>query len=44
MTQQPAVSQANAPVSQEKITAALLEITGDLDKARVLQHTLPPWL
>src|SRR5471032_1812005 len=44
MTQQPAVSQAAAPVSQEKITAALLEITGDLDKARVLQHTLPPWL
>ncbi|MCJ7959317.1 MAG: hypothetical protein MUW57_22930 [Pseudomonas sp.] len=44
MTHQPAVSQAAAPVSQEKITAALLEITGDLDKANVLQRTLPPWL
>lgn len=44
MTRNPAVSQAAAPVTQAQITAALLEITGDLDKARVLQHTLPPWL
>ena len=44
MTRNPAVSQAAAPVTQEQITAALLEITGDLDKAKVLQHTLSPWL
>ncbi|MGY2140284.1 NEL-type E3 ubiquitin ligase domain-containing protein [Pseudomonas reactans] len=34
---------AAAPVSEESITAALLELTGDLDKAQVLQQKLPAW-
>ncbi len=31
------------PVSEDDITAALLDITGDLDKAQVLQRKLPAW-
>lgn len=34
---------AVTPVSEEDITAALLELTGDLDKAQVLQQKLPAW-
>lgn len=34
---------AVAPVSEEDITAALLDLTGDLDKAQVLQQKLPAW-
>lgn len=36
-------AQTAAPVTQEQVTAALLEITADLDKAQVLQETLPAW-
>ncbi|WP_025855027.1 NEL-type E3 ubiquitin ligase domain-containing protein [Pseudomonas sp. CHM02] len=36
-------NQTVKPVAQADITAALLEITGDLDKAQVLQDRLPAW-
>lgn len=36
-------AQTPAPVTQEDITATLLEITADLDKAQVLQEKLPAW-
>lgn len=32
-----------APQAEEAITAALLDLTGDLDKAQVLQQKLPAW-
>ncbi len=34
---------AVAPVTEEDVTAALLELTADLDKALVLQQKLPAW-
>lgn len=43
MTEPQVSTPALTPVSKEAVTAALLEITGDLDKAQVLQQTLPKW-
>ncbi|MCM2360554.1 NEL-type E3 ubiquitin ligase domain-containing protein [Pseudomonas sp. SR18] len=44
MTQQHSLAQVTHPLTQDQLLGALLEITGDLDKAMVLQATLPPWL
>ena len=33
-----------APVTDDELDAALLDMTGDLDKARVLHATLPHWM
>ena len=33
-----------APVTDDELDAALLDMTGDLDKARVLHQTLPHWM
>jgi Leucine-rich repeat (LRR) protein len=37
-------TQVSTPLSQDQILTALLEATGDLDTAHVLQKTLPDWL
>ncbi|WP_257228205.1 dermonecrotic toxin domain-containing protein [Pseudomonas sp. NIBRBAC000502773] len=44
MTQTTDLTQALAPVAGDQLMAALLNITGDLDKAQVLHDTLPAWL
>lgn len=44
MTQTVDLSQAVAPVTQDETMAALLGVTGDLDKAQVLYEQLPAWL
>lgn len=44
MTQTTDLTQALAPVAGDQLMAALLDITGDLDKAQVLHDTLPAWL
>lgn len=44
MTGQPDLYELVAPVSKEALDSALLDMTGDLDKANVLRATLPPWL
>ena len=38
------VSQISTPAASDSVTAALLEIAGDLDKAQLLQSTVPAWL
>ncbi|WP_338576322.1 NEL-type E3 ubiquitin ligase domain-containing protein [Pseudomonas canadensis] len=43
MTETQDSNHAVTPVSEEDVTAALLELTGDLDKAQVLQQKLPAW-
>ncbi len=43
MTETQDSSHAVTPVSEEDVTAALLELTGDLDIALVLQQKLPAW-
>ena len=44
MTQQHSLAHVTQPLTQDQLLGALLEITGDLDKAMVLQATLPAWL
>lgn len=44
MTRPPDVNTSATPLTHDQITAALLEITGDLDKAQVLQNAMPRWL
>ncbi|PRA31419.1 NEL-type E3 ubiquitin ligase domain-containing protein [Pseudomonas poae] len=44
MTQPRSLTQATAPLTQDQVQAALLDITGDLDKALVLEKTIPVWL
>nr|WP_315418536.1 hypothetical protein [uncultured Pseudomonas sp.] len=44
MTQTVDLSQAVAPVTQDETMAALLGVSGDLDKAQVLYEQLPAWL
>ncbi|WP_439864563.1 NEL-type E3 ubiquitin ligase domain-containing protein [Pseudomonas antarctica] len=43
MAQTQASHQIVTPVTHPRVTALLLDITGDLDKAQVLQNTLPAW-
>lgn len=43
MTESQDSPRAIAPVTPDDITAALLDITGDLDKAQVVQNKLPAW-
>lgn len=44
MTQTAKLSQAVQPVTSDELMKALLDSTGDLDKAQVLHDTLPAWL
>ncbi|MGY2374354.1 NEL-type E3 ubiquitin ligase domain-containing protein [Pseudomonas sp. SDO524_S393] len=44
MVQKHDLLDAASPVTQAEMDAALLEMTGDLDKARAVQATLPHWL
>lgn len=44
MTQKREVTQVADPLTQDLLLGALLDITGDLDKAQVLQENLPAWL
>ncbi|AZE56482.1 hypothetical protein C4K03_4344 [Pseudomonas synxantha] len=43
MTEKNDLSEFTDVVSEDELLAVLLESTGDLDKARVLYKTLPPW-
>ncbi|WP_395606389.1 NEL-type E3 ubiquitin ligase domain-containing protein [Pseudomonas sp. B22129] len=38
------LSEVTEPLTEDERLAVLLDVTGDLDKARVLRQTLPPWL
>ncbi|NWC29622.1 hypothetical protein HYE76_24525 [Pseudomonas tolaasii] len=44
MVQKRELHEVAHPVTQAELNAGLLEMTGDLGKARVLQSTLPHWL
>lgn len=44
MTENPDLYDLVTPVTEAQVDAALLDLTGDLDKARVLHATLPHWL
>ncbi|WP_348750963.1 NEL-type E3 ubiquitin ligase domain-containing protein [Pseudomonas rhodesiae] len=44
MAEQRDATHPPTPLNQDSVTAALLEITADLDKAQVLQNMLPAWL
>ncbi|RMT85184.1 hypothetical protein ALP39_01626 [Pseudomonas marginalis pv. marginalis] len=44
MTEQHPLADVTQPLTQDQLLGALLDITGDLDKAKVLQETLPAWL
>lgn len=44
MTDTADLYQLTAPVKGEELDSALLDMTGDLDKARVLHSTLPGWM
>lgn len=44
MTRQPDLYEFVEPVTREELDSALLEMTGDLDKSKVLHSTLPLWL
>lgn len=44
MTETSDLYQLTAPVADEELDAALLDMTGDVDKARVLHSTLAGWM
>ena len=44
MTDKRDLSAVTEPVTEDELLAVLLDMTGDLDKARVLRKTLPAWL
>ncbi|OPB00360.1 hypothetical protein BFW87_01765 [Pseudomonas fluorescens] len=44
MTETSNLYQLTAPVTDDELDGALLDMTGDLDKARVLHQTLPHWM
>lgn len=44
MTEKRDLSAVTEPVTEDELLAVVLDMTGDLDKARVLRSTLPPWL
>lgn len=44
MTETRDLYQLTAPVTAAELDAALLDMTGDLDKAQVLHETLPHWM
>lgn len=44
MTDKLDLSAVTEPVTEDELLAVLLDMTGDLDKARVLRKTLPTWL
>ena len=43
MTEKSDLSAVTTPVTDDERLAVLLDVTGDLDKARALLKTLPPW-
>lgn len=44
MTETPDLYTLTAPMTRDELDGALLDLTGDLDKAQVLHKTLPHWM
>lgn len=44
MTHPQTLAQATEPLTQDQLLGALLDLSGDLDKAQVLHDTLPTWM
>ena len=44
MTHDLTLADATQPLTEDQLLAALLDITGDLDKAQVLHEALPVWM